>query len=130
LGFDHLEEVVDRLTRSSSDGYPPYNVIHMTDDRLRISLAVAGFTDDDLSVTVERNELHIRGKQSDDDGTVYLHRGIAARQFHRTFLLAEGIDVADAHLDNGLLHVDLTRPTQQEIVKTVTIKTNGTNERS
>ncbi len=122
LGFDRLEEVVDRLARSSTEGYPPYNVVHVADDRLRISLAVAGFAEDDLDVTVERNELHIRGRQAEDDGAVYLHRGIAARQFHRTFLLADGIDVAGARLDNGLLHIELTRPTAPEIVKTIAIE--------
>jgi len=90
LGFDRLEEVVDRLTRSSAEGYPPYNVVHLGDERLRISLAVAGFGEDDLDVTVERNELHVRGRQAEDDGAVYLYRGIAARQFHRTFCLPTG----------------------------------------
>ena len=122
LGFDRLEEVVDRLTRSSTEGYPPYNVVHVADDRLRISLAVAGFAEDDLDVTVERNELHIKGRQAEDDGAVYLYRGIAARQFHRTFLLAEGIEVTGARLDAGQLHVDLTRPAAPEIVRTVAIR--------
>ena len=122
LGFDRFEEVVDRLTRSSTEGYPPYNVLHAADERLRISLAVAGFDEDDLEVTVERNELHVRGRQAEDNGTVFLHRGIAARQFHRTFLLAEGIEVTGARLDNGLLHIDLTRPSAPEIVKTVAIE--------
>ena len=81
LGFGRLEEVVDRLTRSSTEGYPPYNVVHMGDERLRISLAVAGFDEDDLDVTVERNELHIRGRQVEENGAVYLYQGIAARQF-------------------------------------------------
>ena len=122
LGFDRLEEVVDRLTRSSAEGYPPYNVVHLENERLRISLAVAGFDEDDLDVTVERNELHIRGRQAEDNGAVYLYRGIAARQFHRTFLLADGIEVDGARIDRGLLHIDLTRPTAPEIVKTVPIK--------
>ena len=122
LGFDRLEEVVDRLTRSSTEGYPPYNVMHVADDRLRISLAVAGFAEDDLEVTVERNELHIKGRQAEDDSAVYLYRGIAARQFHRTFLLADGIEVIGARLDAGLLHIDLTRPTAPEIVRTVAIR--------
>ena len=122
LGFDRLEEVVDRLTRSSTEGYPPYNVVQEADDRIRISLAVAGFDEDGLDVTVERNELHIRGRQAEDNGAVYLYRGIAARQFHRTFLLADGIEVDGAHLDSGLLHIDLTRPVRPEIVKTVPVK--------
>ena len=122
LGFDRLEEVVDRLTRSSTEGYPPYNVLQVADDRLRISLAVAGFDEDGLDITVERNELHIRGRQAEDNGAVYLYRGIAARQFHRTFVLADGIEVDGAHLDSGLLHIDLTRPARPEIVKTVPVK--------
>ena len=125
LGFDRLEEVVDRLTRSSTEGYPPYNVVQVADDRLRISLAVAGFDEDGLDVTVERNELHIRGRQAEDNGAVYLYRGIAARQFHRTFVLADGIEVDGAHLDSGLLHIDLTRPATPEIVKTVPVKGAG-----
>ena len=122
LGFDRLEEVVDRLTRSSTEGYPPYNVLQVADDRLRISLAVAGFDEDGLDVTIECNELHIRGRQAEDNGAVYLYRGIAARQFHRTFVLADGIEVDGAHLDSGLLHIDLTRPARPEIVKTVPVK--------
>ena len=125
LGFDRLEEVVDRLTRSSTEGYPPYNVVQEADDRIRISLAVAGFDEDGLDVTVERNELHIRGRQAEDNGAVYLYRGIAARQFHRTFVLADGIEVDSAHLDSGLLHIDLTRPARPEIVKTVPVKGAG-----
>lgn len=124
LGFDRLEEVVDRLTRSATEGYPPYNVVHAADDRLRISLAVAGFAEDDLEVTVERNELHIKGRQAEDDSAVYLYRGIAARQFHCTFLLADGIEVTGARLEAGLLHIDLTRPAAPETVRTVAIK-NG-----
>ena len=122
LGFDRLEEMVDRLSRSTTDGYPPYNVVHLGDERLRISLAVAGFDEDDLDVTVERNELHVRGRQAEENGAVYLYQGIAARQFHRTFLLADGIEVTGALLDSGLLHIELTRPTAPEIVKTIAIR--------
>ena len=125
LGFDRLEEVVDRLTRSSTEGYPPYNVVHMGDERLRISLAVAGFDEDDLDVTVQRNELHIRGRQAEENGAVYLYQGIAARQFHRTFLLADGIEIEGARLDNGLLHIELTRHTVPEIVKTIAIRSGN-----
>ena len=124
LGFDRLEEMVDRLSRSKTDGYPPYDVVHVGDERLRISLAVAGFDEDDLDVTVERNELHIRGKQAEDNGAVYLNQGIAARQFHRTFLLADGIEIDGARLDNGLLHIELKRHTVPEIVRTIAIR-NG-----
>ena len=126
LGFDRLEEVVDRLNRSSTDGYPPYNVVHAGNDRLRISLAVAGFGGEDLEVNVERNELHIRGRQEQDNGAVYLYRGIAGRGFHRTFLLADGIEVTGARLDDGLLHIELTRPTAPEIVRTIAIESGGT----
>ena len=125
LGFDRLEEVVDRLTRSSTEGYPPYNVVHVGDERLRISLAVAGFDEDDLDVTVERNELHIRGRQAEENGAVYLYRGIAARQFHRTFLLADGIEIDGARLDNGLLHIELKRLAAPEIVRTVAIRSGN-----
>ncbi len=122
LGFDRLEAVVDRLSRSSTEGYPPYNVVHLGDERLRISLAVAGFDEDDLDVTVERNELHIRGRQAEENGAVYLYQGIAARQFHRTFLLADGIEIGGARLDSGLLHIELTRHAMPEIVRTVAIR--------
>ena len=125
LGFDRLEEMIDRLSRSTTDGYPPYNVVHLGDERLRISLAVAGFDEDDLDVTVERNELHIRSRQVEENGAVYLYQGIAARQFHRTFLLADGIEVSGASLDSGLLHIELTRPTAPEIVRTIAIKSGG-----
>lgn len=126
LGFDRLEEVVDRLSRSATDGYPPYNVVHAGDDRLRISLAVAGFGKEELEVCVERNELHVKGRQEADNGAQYLHRGIAGRGFHRTFLLADGIDVTGARLDNGLLHIELTRPSAPEIVRTIAIESGGT----
>ena len=125
LGFDRLEETVDRLSRSATDGYPPYNVVHLGDERLRISLAVAGFDEDDLDVTVQRNELHIRGRQAEDNGAVYLYRGIAARQFHRTFLLADGIEIDGARLDNGLLHIELTGHTAPEIVRTIAIQSGN-----
>lgn len=110
LGFDHFERVLDRVSRASGDGYPPYNVEQTGPDGLRITVAVAGFRLDELSVTIEDNELVIRGKQADEEGRVYLHRGIAARQFQRRFVLAEGIEVAGATLGNGLLSIDLVRP--------------------
>lgn len=111
LGFDELERALDRSAKASSDGYPPYNIESLSEDGLRISLAVAGFAEDDLSVTVEDRQLVIRGKQAEEDGgRTFLHRGIAARQFVRQFVLAEGIEVVAAHMDNGLLHVDLVRP--------------------
>ena len=98
LGFDQLERVLDRVAKSASDGYPPYNIEHAGDDALRITLAVAGFRRDDLEITVAESQLTIRGRQSDSDGRVYLHRGIAARQFQRSFVLAEGIEVVGAEL--------------------------------
>lgn len=125
LGFDHLEQILERVSKNSGDGYPPYNVLQAEDDRLRISLAVAGFTEDELSVTVEQNQLHIHGRQQDDPETVYLHRGIAARRFHRTFLLSESIEVAGATLDNGLLNIDLVRPEPAQPVRTIEIQRNA-----
>ena len=122
LGFDHLEQILERVSKSSGDGYPPYNVLQTDGDRLRISLAVAGFTEEELSVTVEQNQLHIQGRQQDDTDAVYLHRGIAARRFHRTFLLAESIEVDGATLDNGLLNIDLVRPEPAQSVRTVEIQ--------
>lgn len=122
LGFDHLERILDRISKVGNDGYPPYNVEQIGESRLRITLAIAGFTMDDLSVTVEENQLIVRGKQEEDAGKTYLHRGIAARQFQRTFLLAEGIEVVGATLDNGLLHVDLARPIPAAQRKTIAIQ--------
>jgi len=110
LGFDHFERVLDRASRSAADGYPPYNVEQTGENSLRITLAVAGFTLDELSVGVEDSELAVCGKQIDDENRVYLHRGIAARQFQRRFVLAEGIEVTGASLANGLLSIDLLRP--------------------
>lgn len=109
LGFEDFEKTFDRMRKSSGEGYPPYNIEQIGEDGLRITLAVAGFTMDDLDVEVEHNQLTIRGKQSEDDARVYLHRGIAARQFQRSFVLAEGIEIRDASLDNGLLHIDMER---------------------
>jgi HSP20 family molecular chaperone IbpA len=122
LGFDHFERALDRVSKISSDGYPPYNIEQLGENSLRITLAVAGFTIGDLSITIEDNQLVIRGKQADDMQRVYLHRGIAARQFQRSFILAEGIEVSDARLDNGLLHIDLVRPEAESRVRTVEIK--------
>ena len=125
LGFDHLEQMLDRVQKSS-DGYPPYNIEQIAVDRLRITLAVAGFAMDDLQITQEDNQLVIRGRQKDDsEGRVFLHRGIAARQFQRAFVLAEGIEVEGAWLDNGLLHVDLRRPQPEVRVKRIEINNKG-----
>jgi HSP20 family molecular chaperone IbpA len=122
LGFDHFERAVDRIAKMSAEGYPPYNIEQLGDSRLRITLAVAGFGERDLQIQVENSQLTIRGRQEDTGDRVYLHRGIAARQFQRSFVLAEGIEVVSAELDNGLLHVDLVRPEQENRVKTIEIK--------
>lgn len=122
LGFEHFERALDRVNKVSGDGYPPYNVEQLGDNELRITLAVAGFTMADLSITIEDSQLVIRGKQADDAERLYLHRGIAARQFQRSFVLAEGIEVRVARLENGLLHVDLVRPTVEARVRTVPIR--------
>lgn len=123
LGFDHFERVLDRVAKSQAEAYPPYNIEQIGESGLRITLAVAGFSMDDLSVGLEDNQLIIRGRQSEDDpGRVFLHRGIAARQFQRSFVLAEGIEVIAASLDNGLLHVDLARPRPEPRVKTIPIQ--------
>lgn len=123
LGFDQLERMLDRLGKSAGDGYPPYNILQLGENRLRITLAVAGFAESELSVTVEGNQLHIRGVKAEagEAGVTYLYRGIAARQFHRTFLLADGIEVGRATLENGLLNVDLARPPAPEQVRTIPI---------
>jgi len=122
LGFEHFERTLDRVNKVSADGYPPYNVEQLGENELRITLAVAGFTMADLGITIEDSQLVIRGKQSDDGQRVYLHRGIAARQFQRSFVLAEGIEVRGAWLENGLLHVDLVRPAPEVRVRSVPIR--------
>lgn len=109
LGFDHFEDTFNRLRKNASEGYPPYNIEQTGENGLRISLAVAGFTMNDLDIEVENNQLVIRGRQEDDEDRIYLHRGIAARQFQRSFVLADGIEVLGASLDNGLLHIDMER---------------------
>jgi HSP20 family molecular chaperone IbpA len=125
LGFDHLEQMLDRVAKNA-DGYPPYNIEQTAENRLRITLAVAGFAMEDLQITQEDNQLVIRGRQRDDsEGRIFLHRGIAARQFQRAFVLAEGIEVEGAWLDNGLLHVDLQRPQPEVRVRTIQINGGG-----
>src|ERR1700752_4575105 len=122
LGFDEIERVLDRVTKEA-EGYPPYNIERLPRDerdpeRLRITLAVAGFTRGQLDVSIEENQLVIRGRQQDDKTRQYLHRGIAARQFQRTFVLADGIEVMGAGLKNGLLSIDLARPEPERVIKT------------
>jgi len=122
LGFDQFEQAVERLTKASADGYPPYNIEQVGEDGLRITLAVAGFAIEDLNVQIADNQLTIRGKQADDDsGRVFLHRGIAARQFQRSFILADGIEVMGAELDHGLLHLELRRPKVEAEVRSIKI---------
>ena len=121
LGFDQVERTLDRLAKSGGDGYPPYNIEQVASDGLRITIAVAGFSADQLSVTLENNQLMIRGKQTDDGERVYLHRGIAARQFQRTFLMADGIEVHGADLNDGLLGIDLVRPDAANRVRNIAI---------
>ena len=125
LGFEHLEQILDRASRSSAEGYPPYNIEQTSENGLRITLAVAGFSMEDLSVTIEDNQLMIRGRQVDESDRIYIHRGIAARQFQRSFVLAEGIEVKGADMDNGLLHVDLERIVPEPEVRTVPISDCG-----
>jgi HSP20 family molecular chaperone IbpA len=130
LGFDDIEKALERVTRTASDGYPPYNIERLASEadvpeRLRITLAVAGFARNQLSVTLEEGQLVIRGRQQDDRERQFLHRGIAARQFQRSFLLAEGMQVLGADLADGLLSVDLVRPEPERIVKTIEITVRG-----
>lgn len=123
LGFDRLERLVEQTARSGTDGYPPFNIEVTGQNSFRITLALAGFRDDDLSITVERRQLLVRGQQTETDkeDRVFLHRGIAARQFQRVFALAEGVEVTRAALQDGLLHIDLTRQEPEDSVQTVTI---------
>ena len=126
VGFDEIEQALDRVAKSSGDGYPPYNIERLprtehAPERLRITLAVAGFTDAQLEVTLEESQLVIRGRQSDDKARDFIHRGIAARQFQRTFLLAEGMEVLGADLSDGLLSIDLARPEPERIVRKIEI---------
>ena len=126
IGFDQIERALDRVAKGA-DGYPPYNIERLAADgqspeRLRITLAVAGFTLDQLEVTVEEKELVIRGRQQEDKARQYLHRGIAARQFQRTFVLADGMQVMGADLRNGLLSIDLARPEPERVLRTINIR--------
>jgi HSP20 family molecular chaperone IbpA len=125
LGFDHFERMLDRASKASAEGYPPYNIEQIGENKLRITLAVAGFSMDDLSVSVEDNQLVIRGRQDNDEedaGRVYLHRGIASRQFQRSFVLAEGIEVKGAGLDNGMLMIELERVVPEPQVRAIKIE--------
>ena len=123
LGFDQIERSLDRISKSTSDGYPPYNIERVARDRLRISLAVAGFQTSDLSVRIEGNQLVVIGSQAEDEqDREFLHRGIAARQFRRNFLLADGLEVVDASMQHGLLHIDLHEPAVVDSIKAIPIR--------
>ena len=123
LGFEQLERMLERSAKTGNEGYPPFNIEQTSKSSYRITLAVAGFGEDDLSITVEDRQLVIRGRQHDDGGErLFLHRGIAARQFQRSFVLADGVEVGEAIMENGLLHVDLTRAVPDPVVQTINIK--------
>ena len=122
LGFEQLERLVERTAKTASEGYPPFNIEAATENHYRITLAVAGFREEDLAITVEDHQLVVRGRQADDTvERAYLHRGIAARAFQRSFVLADGVAVASAHLEHGLLHVDLRRQAPVTLVQTISI---------
>jgi HSP20 family molecular chaperone IbpA len=129
LGFEQLERLVERTSKSDLSGYPPFNIEQSGENAYRITLAVAGFREEELAVTVEDRQLIIRGRQSDeaDEGRIFLHRGIAARQFQKSFVLAEGVEVSGAAMENGLLHIDLSRRLPETVVKTIRI---GSKERA
>ncbi|RKF16066.1 heat-shock protein Hsp20 [Roseovarius spongiae] len=122
LGFEQLERLLERSAKSGNEGYPPFNIEQTSENSYRITLAVAGFSETELSVTVEDRQLVIRGRQAEDDGgRIFLHRGIAGRQFQRSFVLADGVEVGEAIMENGLLHVDLTRAQPETVVQTIQI---------
>ncbi len=123
LGFDQLERLVERTVKSGNDGYPPFNIEQSSENGFRITLAVAGFREDDIAITLENRQLMIRGRHAEDadEGRVFLHRGIAARAFQRSFVLADGVEVAGARMENGLLHVDLVRAEPEKVVQTIRI---------
>ncbi|AWB49778.1 heat-shock protein Hsp20 [Gemmobacter aquarius] len=125
LGFEQLERLVER-TAKTAEGYPPFNIEATSENAYRITLAVAGFREEDLSITVEDRQLVIRGRQSDDIGErVFLHRGIAARAFQRSFVLADGVEVAGASMEHGLLHIDLRRSVPETVVQTIAISSRS-----
>ncbi len=127
LGFDHFEKTIDRLRKNAAEGYPPYNIEQVGADGLRITLAVAGFAMNDLEIEHEANQLNIRGRQEDEEGKVYIHRGIAARQFQRSFVLADGIEILGAFLDNGLLHIDMKRVEPESKARKIEIAVPATH---
>ncbi len=131
LGFDHIERVLDSVSKASADGYPPYNIEQLSETALRITLAVAGFAEDEMEITVEDNQLIVRGRQkAEDRERTYLHRGIAGRQFQRRFVMAEGIEVGSATMELGLLHIELFRPEPTMRSRTIAIKNTGRLKRT
>jgi HSP20 family molecular chaperone IbpA len=129
LGFDQFERTLERIAKTPAEGYPPYNIERTGEDELRITLAVAGFTLDDLEILLEDNQLTISGQQAEEDQRVYLHRGIATRQFKRSFVIAEGVEVTSAILDSGLLHIDLHQPKPQRNARNIKISAaNGASK--
>ena len=128
LGFDHTRNLIERAAKAAAEGYPPYNVEELGGGRLRITLAVAGLSADQLSVTLEDNQLVVTGRSERDKSAAeraYLHRGIAARSFVRSFVLADGMDVTGASLEHGLLHIDVMRPEPARLVRDIPIRTTG-----
>lgn len=126
LGFEQLERLVERAAKTGADTYPPYNIEAVAENAYRITLAVAGFREADLSITVEDRQLVVRGRQAEEDGgRMFLHRGIAARAFQRAFVLADGVEVAGAALENGLLHIDLRRAVPEPVVQTIRIRSGS-----
>lgn len=125
LGFEQLDRLVERTAKVGNDGYPPYNIEQTSPESYRITLAVAGFAEDDLAITLENRQLTVRGRQqAEDESRVFLHRGIAARQFQRAFVLADGVEVSGAMIENGLLYIDLKRARPQSVVQTIKINRN------
>lgn len=128
LGFEPFEQLVDRISKSAQDSYPPYNIEQLDDTHMRVTLAVAGFAETDLTVTVDGNQLLVRGqRQATDDNRAFVHRGIAARQFQRSFLLADGLDVTGARLENGLLHIAINQPLPDARRRTIAIESGETD---
>ncbi len=128
LGFEDLERLVERTVRTGNEGYPPYNIEQTGETGFRITLAVAGFSDADLAITLEDRQLVVRGRSSEDGARIYLHRGIAARQFQRAFVLADGVEVAGAALEHGLLHIDLNRSAPANVIKTIRIASSRSSD--
>jgi HSP20 family molecular chaperone IbpA len=129
LGFEDLDRLVERTAKAGSDGYPPYNIEQRGDNLYRITLAVAGFREEDLAISTEDRQLLVRGRQSESkDSRVFLFQGIAARQFQRSFVLADGVEVTSAHLEHGLLHLDLQRKPPQTLVRTIPIGKKGAGQ--